>query len=410
MKILFINHAYPQDKFDKFYAESGGLLQIPDNVLQWNIVDGFKKNGVDFTLASIPALPAWPKYKHFITPGGLMKFEGKVCGHYLSYCDAPFIKQRFERKVLHRYLKQWCEANRKEDRLYVLVYTQWSHHLRAALDLKKKYPQLVVGCMITDLIESAMEYASNRSFMKRIQIRLESKSGKQMFSHVDKFVLLTKQMVEHIPDAYGRSIVMEGIATRRDYHNKASNCISANRILLYTGVLEGYAGVDQMVKAFLLTKEDDFRLVICGSGASETFVRQSAQKDSRIEYKGKVSHSEVMELQQQATMLINPRRPNGGITKYSFPSKTMEYMTSGTPMIGYKLEGIPSDYFNHMYIPEDLSIEALARCINSTLNKSNLELKEKAEAAMRFVLAQKSSQVQVKRIIDFLEDKTDNEV
>ena len=52
MKILFINHAYPQDKFDKFYADSGGLLQIPDNVLQWNIVDGFNaddyKNVVEF--------------------------------------------------------------------------------------------------------------------------------------------------------------------------------------------------------------------------------------------------------------------------------------------------------------------------------------------------------------------------
>lgn len=84
-------------------------------------------------------------------------------------------------------------------------------------------------------------------------------------------------------------------------------------------------------------------------------------------------------------------------------------MASGTPMIGYKLEGMPSEYYNHMYFPDDLSIEALAKCINIVLNKSGKELEDKGNEAMRFVLTHKSSQVQVKRIIDFLEKNTNDE-
>jgi hypothetical protein len=56
-----------------------------------------------------------------------------------------------------------------------------------------------------------------------------------------------------------------------------------------------------------------------------------------------------------------------------------------------------------MYIPNDLSVDALSRCINSALSRNHIELEEKAEEARRFVLTKKSSQVQVKRIIDFLE-------
>lgn len=405
MKLLFINHAYPHEAFDLIYADSGGLLQIPDNVLQWSIVDGFEKNGVDFTLASIPALPAWPKYKHFFAPGGTMTFKGKVCGHYLSYCDAPFIKQLSERKVLHRYLKQWCENNRKEDKLYVLVYTQWSHHLKAALEIKKEYPQLVVGCIITDLIESAMEYAANRSFLKRIQLKLEYKAGKQMFPQVDKFILLTKQMEECIPEAINRNIVMEGIAVCEG--NSLPNVradIDEERILLYTGVLEEYAGVNQMVDAFAETTNTSFRLIICGRGSGAEYVQRKSLHDKRIIYKGQVDHAEIYCLQQKARVLINPRRPNGGITKYSFPSKTMEYMASGTPMIGYKLEGIPKEYFDYMYVPEGLDTKSMTDCMNCILTKTDKELAEKGYQACDFVRKNKNPLVQVKRILDFLND------
>ena len=109
-----------------------------------------------------------------------------------------------------------------------------------------------------------------------------------------------------------------------------------------------------------------------------------------------------MRLQSKSTLLINPRIPNGGITKYSFPSKTMEYMTSMTPMIGYHLEGMPKEYYEHMFTPDDLSVEALTRCINDTLTLPLDVLQSKAERANTYIVDNKNSEKQVKRIIDFV--------
>mgnify|MGYP003303651866 CR=1 FL=1 len=43
-------------------------------------------------------------------------------------------------------------------------------------------------------------------------------------------------------------------------------------------------------------------------------------------FTGKIDRSQVLALQRSATVLVNPRRNNEEYTKYSFPSKTMEYL------------------------------------------------------------------------------------
>ena len=70
-----------------------------------------------------------------------------------------------------------------------------------------------------------------------------------------------------------------------------------------------------------------------------------------------------MILHKRATALINPRKPNSKITRFSFPSKNMEYLSSGTPMIGYKLDGIPSEYYDYFYTIDDSSEKSLRNTI-----------------------------------------------
>ena len=61
------------------------------------------------------------------------------------------------------------------------------------------------------------------------------------------------------------------------------------------------------------------------------------QQDKRIHFGGVIPLSEVIEKEIQATILINPRPVDQEFTKYSFPSKIMEYMSSGTPVLTTKL-------------------------------------------------------------------------
>jgi glycosyltransferase involved in cell wall biosynthesis len=117
---------------------------------------------------------------------------------------------------------------------------------------------------------------------------------------------------------------------------------------------------------------------------------------------GNIPREEVLSLQKKAMLLVNPRKPSVGLTRYSFPSKTMEYMASGTPMLGYALEGIPEEYYNHMFIPKDLSVDAMTNAINETLSKTPEELRQFGSLAKEFIRNNKESQHQVAKVIRFL--------
>lgn len=405
MKLLFINCAYPQECYNVLKENSNGMLNAAVNVFQWSVIDGLEQNDIDCTLACVPSLPAWPRYRHFFTPKGVMSVEGMKRGHYLRYLNLPALKQLSERRILRKYINQWCKKNKKEDKLVVLVYGQYVAELGAAIDLKRKYPNLIVASIITDLIDNAMDFSANHHWLKRIQVRLEEKGQRKIFPNVDKFILLTHQMTECIPEAKEKYIVVEGIAPKDSLKSiYPVNKDEKLRTLLYTGVLEKYAGVDQLVDAFYKTTNADFRLIVCGSGSSASHVKDVADKDSRIIYKGRVEREEAVLLQRESTLLINPRIPNGNITKYSFPSKTMEYMTSMTPMIGYHLEGIPKEYYEHMYTPRDLSLVSLTDCINETLSLPIDELQVKAASAFDFIEKNKNSKMQIGRMLRFLSD------
>lgn len=401
---MFINSAYPPECYEQMQVDSGGVMQIPSNVFQWSIIDGLEKNLVDFSLACVPALPAWPRYRHFFTPRGELILNGYQRGHYLRYFDFPAIKQADIKRVLYKYVKKWCEKSSRDEELCLLTYTQQADMLGAAIDIKRVFPNVKVATIVTDLIDNALDFKSNQRLLKRIQVELEKRAERTLFPNVDKYILLTSQMVECIPEAGGKFLVMEGVAPK--VHILENRVVKNNEIrtLLYTGALEEYAGVRMLVDSFTKTRDNRFRLMICGTGSDASYIRDMATKDPRIVYRGRVKWDEAVRLQRESTLLINPRRPNNGITKYSFPSKTMEYMTSGTPMIGYHLEGIPNEYYNYMYTPVDLSVEALTDCIEKTLKLSQYELDAMALSAINYITQYKNSKVQVQRIVDFLSE------
>jgi glycosyltransferase involved in cell wall biosynthesis len=83
----------------------------------------------------------------------------------------------------------------------------------------------------------------------------------------------------------------------------------------------------------------------------------------------------------------------------------MEYMSSGTPFVGYKLGGIPEEYYEHYYALTDESEETLINAINVILTKPLSELNAKAEDAYHFISEKKSSQYQVARLLEFLKNE-----
>ena len=148
---------------------------------------------------------------------------------------------------------------------------------------------------------------------------------------------------------------------------------------------------------------DDLRLHIYGHGEMAKDMPDYMKQDSRIVYFGTVANDEVVKKQLQATLLINPRPSSAELTKYSFPSKNMESMVSGTPLLATPLPGMPQDHRPFVYIFDDESIDGMFHTLRRLLAKPREELHEFGRLAKQFVLTHKSNRIQAKHILSLLE-------
>ena len=62
-----------------------------------------------------------------------------------------------------------------------------------------------------------------------------------------------------------------------------------------------------------------------------------------------MSREELLKMERRATVMINPTPARLNFTKYFFPSKTMEYLASGTPTVMYRLGCMPKEYDDYVY-------------------------------------------------------------
>ena len=216
------------------------------------------------------------------------------------------------------------------------------------------------------------------------------------------YVLLTEAMAEKVLPGAKPYLVIEGQvdSTMEEQSNSLENKWSGLNCV-YAGGLHKKYGIETLVKAFVLADVPNSVLHIYGDGDFVTELRQISNE--HILYHGIVPNSEVVAAEIASTLLINPRPTTEEFVKYSFPSKNMEYMASGTPVLTTKLPGMPEEYKEYVYIFDDETVQGMARKIREVLSLQPKELHEKGLSAKEFVLMEKNNIIQAKKIIQLIE-------
>jgi glycosyltransferase involved in cell wall biosynthesis len=219
---------------------------------------------------------------------------------------------------------------------------------------------------------------------------------------VDYYVLLTKQMATYM-NINKPFCVMEGISTEENVDDyPLERCKNDLKIIFYSGTLHRKFGVSNLIKAFTTISNQNYRLQICGVGDCEIEIKNMAEKDKRIEFLGRVKRDKVLQLQKNATVLVNPRQNSEEYTKYSFPSKNLEYLSSGVPLVAYKLDGIPDEYDDFIIYPVDDTEISLANEITKICNMADEDRKTLGLKAKDFVYKNKNKVTQSEKIIEFV--------
>ena len=194
---------------------------------------------------------------------------------------------------------------------------------------------------------------------------------------------------------------MEGLCEQQENEKPVPK--NQKRTILYAGTLMEKYGIKNLVDGFIEANLLDTQLVIYGNGPYAERIRElEARYD--IHYKGLASTEVVVEEEKKATLLVNPRPTHEEYTKYSFPSKNMEYMATGTPILTTQLPGIPKEYKDYVYYFEGERVSEFAKSLKAVMAHTDSELQEMGSKAKHFVLSGKNNYIQGNRIINLIKE------
>ena len=243
------------------------------------------------------------------------------------------------------------------------------------------------------------EVPKYRRYDKSLAMRFKKSIQTFFNNRFDKYILLTEPMKEVVAVKNKPYMVMEGIAA--ELPDKPSDSQRKN-IVMYAGGLHPDNNLRLLIEACNRSSMVE-ECWICGSGPQEKDLASLIADNQRIKLLGRRSHEEVKNLEKQVKILINLRDSNNPLTRYSFPSKIIEYLASGAQVISTRLAGIPAEYFDYLHTIDDdrLTADNLADLFNEILSLPEQELQQRASKSLKFLKENKSAEIQSKRIIEF---------
>lgn len=398
VKIIYLSAFIPRGHKEKIAMQMKKFNFNSADAFSYSIFSGFVKNlGIDFRCINIAPIGAFPRYNNSIYYKEHNEVDSGVKVESVGYSTFyTYMYYSIYRNLLLKLMKgvKWNEKN------VFVIYSINLPVLKAVIKFRNKYSKLSkIVLIVPDLLEDCMA----KTLASKIKMKL---NGDICFTYkeVDGFVFLTEQMNEKVKTSRPYCIV-EGMYNINEVRTRFVKS-NDKKTIFYSGMLYEKFGVKTLVDAFLKTKNSNYKLQICGCGELEGYVIEKAIVDSRIEYLGLIAREKVLEYQSKASLLINPRKPEGEFTKYSFPSKNIEYLVSGTPVLLYELEGIPSEYYKYCFhlSKDKISIDDLYAKIEDIFSLSTTELAEKAQSAAIFIKEEKNAKKQVSKILRLIEE------
>lgn len=212
------------------------------------------------------------------------------------------------------------------------------------------------------------------------------------------YIFLTEEMNVRINKERKPYIVLEG------HVDSSFGDVSEEKkydkfICLYAGALSKKYGLHYLVEGFLMADIENAELHLYGDGDYVPELQEICRKSDNVKYFGIKLNDYVVKEQKKATLLVNPRPTNEEFTKYSFPSKNMEYMLSGTPVLTTRLPGMPKEYYPYVYLIDNESNEGISEKLKELYQMSRTELEQKGKDARKYVLEYKNNKVQAEKVI-----------
>ena len=382
MKVIYLSSLCSKKEYERMFNIYGTTSSHASQKFHRSIVQGLTENGLNVTALSYRAISK-PQLDDLIKEPDV---ESKVMINYLPHHKTSKLNRVYTIFKTYGFLHKWFKENKDGVICSDIINGEFS----IAIFIFSILHKCKKVAIVTDV--PSCRAMDTRKGLKSIPPKIKN----YLIQQFDGYVFLTEQMDSLLNPKHKPFVVMEGVIDESAaqvpnvYENKYPECVC-----MMAGLLEKEFGVDTLLEEFSKIDNDDLKLNFYGKGKSVQLILDYSKKDKRICYGGELLNSQILEEERKSTLLINPRPPIGEWTKYSFPSKNIEYISSGTPMIAYKLDGMPKEYYGHFYHIKDGDI---GKTLREVLEYSREELHQFGCSAREWILKEKTPKNQTESL------------
>lgn len=405
MKIIFCGRMYDDAENEIKKMKHPG--PISGHNYQINLLNGLIKNSIDVYVVNSSNINRYPNYPQKIIKEKDFTFEGKVIGESTGFVNlfAIHMLSRYlsMKKALLNYLKN-IEKNNKNEKIFLLCFNYNLPVVLAMYKAQKKYKNIYLCSSMGDLPgKYGVISLIKCGFIRRTMVRFMEDFSERIIKKFDCFAFATEAMASALGVDDKPFTIVECMYSkpRNISENSVIKKDTNEKIIFYAGTLRSSFGIQHLLDSFELIDSPEYRLYIAGDGEAIPQIKEYADKDKRISYLGVLTPTEVNRIQNEATVMINPRiAGNYEYVKYSFPCKSVEGLATGKPYIAHKLPCDLPEYSKYIQYADDESDEALARKIIEVCNLSEAERNNIGEASKKFIENEKNPAVMTKKIIE----------
>ena len=377
MWLLWLGSIFSEDSLLKHSAISPAA-----NRWQAGLIKAVSEQWLPIVLLSHLPEPFWPRGKY--NPGSPDDLDTDFESRFVHYWNIPMLRSVSLRRAYIWGFREICEQHGKP--LAVLSYNANPQNVATGLHAQKLYqiPWIDICADHYDPGPNWSRYTSGASI-------------------ATGHVFLSYQAFKDCP--FSTKLHLDGGISHLRSNSKAQSNKDSRRkkIVLYSGMMSIWGGVSFLLKAFEKIKDPDIKLWICGHG-SNSDLETALKRDPRIRFFGLVDDLRLQELCKQASVFVNPRPSSIDGNRMNFPSKILEYLTYGKPVISTWTPGLSPEYRDVLEVLDEETEDCLAKTIDNVLQWPDNEIEHNSIKIKEFLLKKKVWRQQAGRLINWLND------
>lgn len=373
MDILLLCGYFESKYQEEISRKTKTWVENAANTFQKRLIAGFKEQGVNLKVVSAPLIGPWPTAYDDIVFRGFEAGESAENVQYVRFNNIWGYRNISRTAALKKRVRDFVRKSEAKEKA-IIVYCPHTPFLEAAVYGKRLDQSIHIHMVVPDLpqyMNLSKKAHPIYDFFKSIDIQKMDR----LIAQVNSFMLLTKYMADKLHVGKRPYIVVEGITDVKSI--PCAEKKERGKSVAYAGKLVEAFGVKRLIEAFEMIDGQEATLHICGGGELKPYVEETCKIDNRIRYYGVVPAEKANEILQNADVLVNPRQNDDEYTKYSFPSKNIEYLMTGNAVVAYMLDGMPDEYRGLLQVPGNNSVAALAEAIRAALTDENSEQRKR---------------------------------